>query len=124
MVTPPLGVDVVTIASVTSGVALFDLAAAIATLQPIVAASSELVVGAVIAVDAPAGTTSTTCPHPSTGSLATRTVVSALAGTTVGTVAGHPLTGFLFLAANTSAPLAPPLAPSGPWTLPPLLAPS
>jgi hypothetical protein len=120
MATPPV-VDIVTIASAATGVAPSDLAAAIATLQAAAAASCEGTVGVIAAVGAPIGTAATR-HHPSVdppsvtagasasagptagaaGSLAATATVGTPAGTAAGTIAGHPPTGLLFLAAGMS----------------------
>jgi hypothetical protein len=86
----PLVVDVITVASATTNIALNAFVAAIATLQAAAAASCEGTVGAVVAASASVGTTvgdtAATCPHPLVGLPFYTVSVSAPASPTTGTV--------------------------------------
>jgi hypothetical protein len=81
---PPIGFDIVTVASAAAGVAPTALAAAIATLQVVTAASRERVVGAVVCTTM--GATAATRPHPPVGPPFITVTVSAPTGPTVGIV--------------------------------------
>jgi hypothetical protein len=110
---PPLGLNIVIVASTVAGVAPVALAAAIATLQAADASSRERVVGAVVAASAPAstaaGATATVRPHPSDDPPFVAAGMRALASPAAGAV------GSLAEAAVAGAPTGTTAGVVGPW---------